>query len=291
MLIKRIITALVLVPVIIWALFNLSAVYFEVFWGIFILFAAWEWTNLSGSRIIGKVIFMTVLVLTIAWIMSWTMFLQLLQELTGSMEVYEYSGVLDWIVIGPVIWWLLAMILIRNTPQSLLTLKVRTGFLLTLGWFVLFSAWIFLTRLRGLYGAELAFYFLLLIWSADIAAYFVGKKFGVTQLAPEISPGKTVAGMMGAMITALVCGIALGFYYGFTMMVATQFVVLSAFTVLVSIYGDLFISLLKRKRDVKDSGNLLPGHGGFLDRMDSLIAASPIFYAGVLLIQSQFLQT
>jgi phosphatidate cytidylyltransferase len=94
--------------------------------------------------------------------------------------------------------------------------------------------------------------------------------------------------MMGAMVSALVCGIILGLYYGFSIMVATQFVVLSAFTVLVSIYGDLFISLLKRKRGIKDSGSLLPGHGGFLDRMDSLIAATPIFFAGVSLIQSQF---
>ena len=288
MLIKRILTALIFVPIIVLALFKLSDVYFEVFLGVFILIAAWEWANLSASRIVGKAIFMTVLVLTIAWIMSWTVFLQLMQELTNSMAVYEYSGILDWFVIGPVIWWLLAMILIRNAPDSLLTLKVKPGFLLVLGWFVLFSAWMFLSRLRGLYTPEMAFYFLLLIWSADIAAYFVGKKFGVTKLAPDISPGKTVAGMMGAMGSALVCAIVLSLYYGFSMLVATQFMVLSAFTVLVSIYGDLFVSLLKRKQGVKDSGRLLPGHGGFLDRMDSLIAASPIFYAGVTLIMTQF---
>lgn len=290
MLIKRILTILIFVPVIIWALFSLSAVYFEVFWATFILFAAWEWADLSASRVTGKVIFMTLLVLTVAWVMSWTVFLQLMRDLLDTMTVYEYAGVLDWLVIGPVIWWLLAMILIRNVPESLLAVKIKPVFLLLLGWFVLFSAWIFLSRLRGLYGPEIALYFLLLIWSADSIAYFVGKQFGITQLASEISPGKTVAGMMGAMGSALVCGIILSLYYGFSALVATQFIVLSAFTVLVSIYGDLFISLLKRKRGVKDSGNLLPGHGGFLDRMDSLIAASPIFYAGVLLIQTQFIR-
>lgn len=288
MLIKRILTALILMPIIIWALFSLADIYFDIFWGVFILLAAWEWANLANSRTTSKVILMTMLVLTMAWVLSWTMFLQVVAEWLDSTKVYEYAGVLDWLVIGPVIWWLLAMILIRNVPESLLAVKVSPVFLLLLGWFVLFSAWLFFSRLRGLYNPELAFYFLLLIWSADMVAYFVGKKWGLTRLAPDISPSKTVAGMMGALASALICGIYLTLYYGFSMLVATQFIVLSAFTVLVSIYGDLFISLLKRKRGVKDAGNLLPGHGGFLDRMDSLIASAPIFYAGVTLIRLQF---
>ncbi len=127
-------------------------------------------------------------------------------------------------------------------------------------------------------------YFLILIWVADIAAYFAGKKYGKIKLAPEISPGKTTAGMYGALFSAIICGLVLSLIYGFPLMIASDFVLLSALTVLISIYGDLFFSAAKRRRGVKDSGSLLPGHGGVLDRIDSIIAATPFFYAGIFLI-------
>ncbi|MDD5125790.1 phosphatidate cytidylyltransferase, partial [Methylovulum sp.] len=123
-----------------------------------------------------------------------------------------------------------------------------------------------------------------LIWTADVAAYFVGKKFGTVKLSPDISPGKTVQGMYGALISGAVCGVILSLIFKFPMMIASDFVLLSALTVLVSIYGDLFFSVVKRQRGVKDSGSLLPGHGGILDRIDSVVAAAPFFYAGVYLI-------
>ena len=121
-------------------------------------------------------------------------------------------------------------------------------------------------------------YFLVLIWLADISAFFVGKKWGSTKLAPEISPGKTVVGMYGALVSGLVCAAILSLIYGFQLMIASDFILLSVLAVLISIYGDLFISVVKRQRGVKDSGSLLPGHGGILDRIDSLIAAIPFFY-------------
>ena len=181
------------------------------------------------------------------------------------------------------------MILIRNTPLGLLNLKLKTSYKVLIGWFILLSAWMFLARLRTLYEPEMTMYFLILIWAADISAYFSGKKWGKTQLAPEISPGKTVAGMYGALISGLVCAVILILIlspiYGFHPMNAFDSILLSVLTVLVSIYGDLFVSVVKRQRGVKDSGSLLPGHGGVLDRIDSLIAAIPFFYAGVYLIQ------
>jgi phosphatidate cytidylyltransferase len=176
------------------------------------------------------------------------------------------------------------MILIRNTPSGLLKLELKTRYKALIGWFVLLSAWMFFSRLRAFYDVEMAFYFLILIWAADIVAYFVGKKYGQTKLAPEISPGKTLAGMYGALIAGLVCAVALSLIYGFDLMIASDFVLLSVLTVLLSIYGDLFFSLVKRQRGVKDSGSILPGHGGILDRIDSLIAAAPFFYAGIFLI-------
>jgi len=155
---------------------------------------------------------------------------------------------------------------------------LKTGYKALIGWFILLSAWMFLSRLRALYGTEMTMYFLILIWVADISAYFVGKKWGTTKLAPDISPGKTVAGMYGALISGLICAVVLSLIYGFQLMIAADFVLLSVLTVLISIYGDLFVSVVKRQRGVKDSGSLLPGHGGVLDRVDSMIAAIPFFY-------------
>jgi phosphatidate cytidylyltransferase len=170
-----------------------------------------------------------------------------------------------------------------------LHLNIKKRYTLLVGWFILLSAWMFLYRLRAFYGPEMTMYFLLLIWAADIAAYFTGKKFGKTQLAPEISPGKTVEGFYGAMAAGLAAALCLTIVlqtvYGQVPLVTVMnLTVLSLFTVMISTYGDLFISLVKRKRGVKDSGSLLPGHGGMLDRLDSLIAAIPIFYGGIFMI-------
>lgn len=176
------------------------------------------------------------------------------------------------------------MSLIRKVPDQLLEMSIRKRYKAMFGLFILFFAWMFITRLRTLYGTEMVLYFLFLIWSADIAAYFAGKKYGKVKLAEQISPGKTVEGMYAALFMGLVCGAVLGLYYGFPLMITTDFILLSVLTILISIYGDLFISLFKRQKGVKDCGSILPGHGGVLDRIDSVIAASPFFYAGILLI-------
>jgi phosphatidate cytidylyltransferase len=224
------------------------------------------------------------LVLPMLGVHFWTQLLEIVAQAFDWPDVRDYSGALDWLVIIPVLFWILVMILIRNTPSGLLKLELKTRYKALIGWFVLLSAWMFFSRLRAFYDVEMAFYFLILIWAADIVAYFVGKKYGQTKLAPEISPGKTLAGMYGALIAGLVCAVALSLIYGFDLMIASDFVLLSVLTVLLSIYGDLFFSLVKRQRGVKDSGSILPGHGGILDRIDSLIAAAPFFYAGIFLI-------
>jgi len=217
----------------------------------------------------------------------WTQILELVAQLTDWPDVRDYSGILEWFVIPPVLFWILVMILIRNTPTNVLKLQFKTRYKLLIGWFVLFSAWMFLSRLRALYGSEMTMYFLILIWIADIAAYFTGKKWGTIKLSPEISPGKTVAGLYGALVSGLICAVVLSLIYGFQIMIAADFVVLSTLTVLISIYGDLFVSVVKRQCGAKDSGILLPGHGGVLDRIDSLIAAIPFFYACIYLVYRQ----
>jgi phosphatidate cytidylyltransferase len=285
MLIQRIITASILAALIALAVFKLPTDYFSLLIGLITLLAAWEWSNLAGiTSLLKRVLLLLVLLLPMLGIYFWTQFLELVAQITDWPDVRDYSGVLEWLVIPPVLFWILVMILIRNTPLGLLNLNLRIRYKALIGWFVLLAAWMFLCRLRVFYGTEMTMYFLILIWAADISAYFVGKKFGTTRLAPEISPGKTVAGMYGALIAGMVCAVVLSLIYGFQLMIAADFVLLSILTALISIYGDLFFSVVKRQRGVKDSSSLLPGHGGILDRIDSLIAASPFFYAGIYLI-------
>jgi phosphatidate cytidylyltransferase len=285
MLLQRIITALILVPLVVLAVFQLHPQYFSLLLGLVTLLAAWEWTNLIGiNSSFKRSLFLVLLILPMLWVHFWTQFLELTAQVLDWPDVRNYSGALEWLVIAPVLFWILVMILIRNAPQGLLKLEMKTGYKALIGWLVLFAAWMFLSRLRAFYDAELTLYFLILIWAADITAYFAGKKFGKTQLAPEISPGKTVQGMYGALIAGGVCAIVLSLIYDFPWMVASDFAILSILTVLVSIYGDLFFSVVKRQRGVKDTGSILPGHGGILDRIDSLIAAIPFFYAGIILI-------
>ncbi|MGR9012496.1 MAG: phosphatidate cytidylyltransferase [Gammaproteobacteria bacterium] len=285
MLLQRIITALILVPLVVLAVFQLPSEYFSLLVGLITLLAAWEWANLVGlNSLCKRGLFLLALILPMIWLHYWTQFLELTAQVLDWPDVRNFSGALEWLVVAPVLFWILSMILIRNTPANILKLEMRVSYKALIGWFVLLAMWMFLTRLRAFYDAELTLYFLILIWSADIAAYFVGKKYGKTKLAPEISPGKTVQGMFGALFAGAVCAVVLSLIYGFPWMVASDFILLSVLTVLISIYGDLFFSVVKRQRGVKDTGSLLPGHGGILDRIDSLIAAIPFFYAGIILI-------
>jgi phosphatidate cytidylyltransferase len=285
MLLKRIITASVLASLIALAVFKLPMEYFSLVIGLVTLLAAWEWSNLAGvTSLVKRLLFLLVLILPMLGIHFWTQILELIAQALDWPDVRDYSGILEWLVIPPVLFWILVMILIRNTPTGVLNLTLKTRYKVLVGWFVLLSAWMFLSRLRAFYGTEMTMYFLILIWVADISAYFSGKKWGSTKLAPEISPGKTVAGMYGALIAGLVCAVVLSLIYGFNLMIASDFMLLSVLTVLISIYGDLFVSVVKRQRGVKDSGSLLPGHGGVLDRIDSMIAAIPFFYGCIYFI-------
>ncbi|MEA3412443.1 MAG: phosphatidate cytidylyltransferase, partial [Pseudomonadota bacterium] len=128
---------------------------------------------------------------------------------------------------------------------------------------------------------ELLLYLLVLIWLADSAAYFSGKKLGRTRLAPALSPGKSREGVFGALAATLLLGLAGAWWFDAGLVDGVYFVILSLLTALVSVEGDLFESLLKRRAGVKDSGRILPGHGGVLDRIDSLTAAAPVFWMGL----------
>ena len=126
----------------------------------------------------------------------------------------------------------------------------------------------------------------LLVWCADSGAYFVGRKFGRRKMAPNVSPNKSMEGLAGGLVTGLIVVIAISvFKLHLTGVPLVAFVALSVLTILASVLGDLFESMLKRRAKVKDSGTILPGHGGILDRIDSLLSATPIFALGFWAIQ------
>ena len=124
-------------------------------------------------------------------------------------------------------------------------------------------------------------FLLALIWVADIAAYFIGKRFGKNKLVPELSPGKSHEGLWAALAASLTLAILGAYLFELDKKVWIYFGCLCLLTALISVVGDLYESLLKRKAGVKDSGRILPGHGGILDRIDSLTAAAPGFVLGL----------
>lgn len=300
MLLQRILTALVLIPLVVGAVFYLPSnayfSYFSVAMAVVVLIGAWEWTNLiSMDKLWQKIVFLIALILPMIGVTLWTQFLELMATVLEWQDLKEYSGVIEWTVFPPVLFWILVMILIRQVPVQLLQFQPKTPYKAFIGWFVLLAAWMFISRLHTLYQGGMVMYFLILVWCADAFAYFAGKKFGKEKLSPDISPGKTVEGFYGALAAGLVCGIGfnvfLKVFYGTNVeytdlhyVTSFDFVLLSILTVLTSVYGDLFFSLVKRQKGVKDTGSILPGHGGILDRIDSAIAAAPFFYAGVYLI-------
>lgn len=145
-------------------------------------------------------------------------------------------------------------------------------------------AWVAVARIRDFeYGQLWIVGFLFVVWAADIGAYFTGKHFGGAKLAPRISPSKTWAGFWGGLIFAVIISVVYTLAVpGLELGILTA-ALLAVATMLASVGGDLFISLQKRTMGLKDTGNLLPGHGGLLDRFDSLIAAAPFFALGLLI--------
>ena len=209
MLKQRVITALILAPVIILAVFMLPPELFSLLIAILILLAAWEWSSLIGmNEPKQKYLFLLALLMPMLFIQFWTQFLESLYYLieTAQQSLYQYakksgwasisgfmeylnvpdvrlySGVVEWLVVPPVIFWILVMILIKHSPSGVLQLQLTTRQKAWIGGSVLVLAWMFFVRLRLLYGSEMAMYLLALIWAADIAAYFVGKKIRQNQI-------------------------------------------------------------------------------------------------------------
>ena len=271
MLKNRIITASLLAPLIIAAILLLSPDGFAMLWGSIILLGAWEWAGLSGLEKKGRLAYTTAI---LAVLMAARYFA--IYWAPGELPVWFYGLA--------VLWWAVWGIAFRRAPEKLVKRRYSITARLLAGSWVLISGWALMVWLRLNFSEYQVLYLVLLIWSADIAAYFVGKRWGFAKLVEAISPGKTIEGVYGALAAAILLAIPVGMFIGLETMSLIDFVFLSLLTVAFSVCGDLFESLAKRIRGVKDSSGILPGHGGVLDRIDSLLSGAAVFYAGSLLI-------
>ncbi len=267
-LIRRILTALILIPPLIAALFTLSTPWIAALFGLFVLAAAWEWGALAGLSGAGRAfyagaLFAFGLVVIAAW--------------------WRFPPSVVPLVFVAVLWWLWVVVEIwrHPTPESG-WLATRAGRWVS-GVCVLLPAWAAPVYLHAAdpRSPALLVYLFVLVWTADSAAYLFGWAFGRRKLAPRISPGKTVEGALGALGTVALLAYACGtIFWRLEGVWLAAWLTLSVVAAALSVAGDLIESKLKRLAGVKDSGRLLPGHGGVLDRIDAFTAAAPVFAAG-----------
>jgi len=191
------------------------------------------------------------------------------------------SHTLSWffITIG-FLWWFVNLVMLLRYKQGTTFYQSNPLMLRLSGFFVIISAWSAAVILHA-HSPYLVLFLILLVAAADSGAYFAGKSFGKNKLVPQISPGKTREGLLGGFIAAIIVALIGASVFELTGGVFNSFIYLSAIIALMSVAGDLFISLMKREAGEKDSGNILPGHGGILDRVDGLIATLPIFALGI----------
>src|SRR5262249_33902286 len=224
---------------------------------------------------VATLVLLTLLVLAGAW--EWSAFLRLPGPVGRSLYVAFLAMMMPvvWhvtethegrqiVLAGAVAWWLIAPAWIAFAPQ-----RVSPWSAALAGLLALLPAWLALVRLRFdlPHGAEWMLFTLVLVFAADIGAFFAGRRFGRLRLAPTVSPGKTWEGVLGGAAAGALVGVAGSLWFGIPMQ---SFVPLCLAAVGFSIIGDLTESLLKRFAGVKDSGTLFPGHGGVMDRIDSV---------------------
>lgn len=274
MLMQRVITALVLLPLLLAAVWWLPTPWlYRVFAGVGLLIA-WEWAalmKLAGAGRYGYVL-LTAALLAAAWLLRahWL-----------------------WLSLASLLWWCYAATLVRGYPGNFASGGPGRPAMALIGQLLILPTILALAVLHGGGSALEAhsgplrlLYVFFLIFAADTGAYFAGRRYGRRKLAPSVSPGKSVEGAVGGLmlcaVWALTGGVAVffaGSYAAGGRLAA--FVLLSLLVAVVSILGDLTESLFKRAAGVKDSGNILPGHGGILDRTDSLLAAASLMALGL----------
>jgi len=263
----RVIAALIMAPVAICAILFLPTQWLAAAAALVFLTGLWEWLKLTGVDGVPRTILL-VLNLLLMVLMVWAS--------EGSLVLFQLATLVG---VG---FWLLALLWLRyfnfgaHDESSARMLKLAAGTLAVV------PAWAALVLLHAEEpnGHLWLLAALMLVWAADSGAYFAGRAFGKHKLAPRISPNKTIEGVLGGMVAGLIVAGGLGWLAGVPISGFGPLMLGTAVAVLASVLGDLFESLLKRHAGAKDSGNVIPGHGGVLDRIDGVLAALPVFALG-----------
>lgn len=277
MLIQRLLAAIVLIPLVVICLFFLPLYGFMIAMVVIFALAAWEWAQfLHIKSVKNKLLFAIGCTCFVVAIYFLFLFL--------SINTIDTDAIFKTILLLSIVWWLVALLLVVTYPHSVRFWQNRLTKLLfacctlipfIFGMIALRGAYYYTDNF---YGAFLLLYVLVLVWATDSGAYFAGRAFGKHKLAPRVSPGKTVEGLIGGVVLALLISVIV-YMSGYFAISFSNLMLSSICAILVSVLGDLTESMFKREANIKDSGHLIPGHGGILDRIDSLTAAIPVFAA------------
>ncbi len=267
LMLKRSLTAIPLIILVLLGIFFTSMEAFAVLSALVFLYAAFEWGRLSGLKLKGQLLYLSTTLLAFIFL-----------GFTHAFFILSLTAV----------WWLFSIILLfrfNRAPTHYKNLHSSIPRFLNLFFSILIisAAWLGLNTLRlGHAGPVFLLFNLLIVWASDTGAYFAGKYAGKHFLAPQISPKKTVEGVLGGLIASLFVAGGEALYLNLTCLPAIKFILLGVIAGGACMVGDLYESMLKRIHHVKDSGAIFPGHGGLLDRVDGLLAATPFFTLGVL---------
>ena len=309
MLKERIITALILSLLIVLSLFLFTPVWFLIIFSIFILTGIWEWIDLCGvnNKVKYLLYFFNLIFISIVFSEYLTLvYSGQINETLSNQTSYVLHDNLNILYFLFVLWFISLIFWFLVAPIQIIFYQIRKKNLLPksplfnslVGIFLLWGFWSITAVMisGGLVGSVAYKYIiilpLLIVWGADIAAYFVGKKIGKRLLASNISPGKTWEGVMGGLIAGTSITLFLVYllreiqhsliinnpFFNLLNIITFKELLLLAFvTIIFSILGDLYVSIMKREAGKKDSGKLFPGHGGVLDRIDSLMSAFVVY--------------
>ncbi len=270
---QRIATGLALAGSLVAAVVLLPQPGLAVVFALVVGIASWEWTRLAGFQALALRI--GFVLLTLASLAALYVYI----DLAGTPQLERLQPVLGLACL----WWAIALLWIKTYPMS--GALWATGPMLGLmGLLVLVPAWLAAVFLLSYEEGKLMLLaMVILVAGADIGAYFSGRQFGRTRLAPEVSPGKTWEGVVGGQLTCICLAVAAHSLLDLERVGLAGVISIAVCGAAASVVGDLLESMVKRHRGVKDSGTLLPGHGGFLDRIDGITAAAPVVALGLIL--------
>lgn len=275
MLKQRVITAIILTSLLAVGIIGLPEIGVAALFYVIVLVAAWEWSLLAGFKQLMSRIFYTLLCGLFMAAIAW--YSNLFSDDRSIIAIRDALGL-------GCLWWSVALLWVKSYPNSSIlwgSVAVRS----IMGLLTLVPAWLALVFLRYQEnGIALLFILILLVSSADIGAYFTGRAWGKAKLAPNVSPGKSWAGFWGGLVTSTCLALVCWWLAGRGLFGLEVVVVVGVLTVLASVLGDLLESMVKRHTGVKDSGVILPGHGGMMDRLDSITAAAPVFTLCLILV-------